>query len=322
MIALLLVIRQRGSLAAAARESRVPYRTAWALLETTERRIGTSLATLQRGRGAVLTPFAMQWVAAHEAASALIAARVPSLDLAKRRSELRNVAPSLRIAASHDLALAQLRDHWQQGYGIMLAFHGSAESLALYRANEVDVAGFHFAASRNRDEPLLALLRGDRDATLRFITRVQGLMLPRGNPRRVRMLADVVRKDLSIVNRQPGSGTRLLIDRLLDQEGIEATSLRGYSNEEFTHAAVAATVAAGKADAGFGIEAAAHQHGLAFVPLLRETYRFVCRRRALDSDAIVAFRELLNDSSTFAVIEALPGYNADRPGALVDRKPA
>jgi hypothetical protein len=111
---------------------------------------------------------------------------------------------------------------------------------------EADVAGFHVLPG---DRLLLGMLRATRDVPLRFLRRSQGLILPRGNPRRVRTLADVARKGLRFVNRQPGSGTRLLLDQLLERVGLRPADVDGYANEEFTHAAVAATVAAGKADA-------------------------------------------------------------------------
>ena len=91
-------------------------------------------------------------------------------------------------------------------------------------------------------------------------------MLARGNPARVHAFRDLARKRLRFVNRQSGSGTRLLIDRLLADEGVDPAALVGYCDEEFTHPAVAATVASGAADAGFGLRAAAAEYGLAFVP--------------------------------------------------------
>jgi molybdate-binding protein len=204
-----------------------------------------------------------------------------------------------------------LRGAWRTQHGIEVDFHGSAESLALYAAGEADVAGFHVLPG---DRLLLGMLRPTRDQPLRFLRRSQGLILPRGNPRRVRTLADVARRRLRFVNRQPGSGTRLLLDQLLARGGLRPADVEGYANEEFTHAAVAATVAAGKADAGVGLEAAAREFGLAYIPLADEDYLFVCRRRALRSPAIAAFRMLLADAATRAAVARLSGYVLDDPG--------
>jgi len=141
--------------------------------------------------------------------------------------------------------------------------------------------------------------------------RTQGLLLAKGNPRRVRSLADVAKKGLRFVNRQQGSGTRAIVDALLARDAIAPSRIVGYGNEEFTHAAVAATVASGGADAGIGVEAAAARHGLAFVPLLRERYLFVCRRDRLDAPAIRAFRRELASPRTRQVVAGLRGYALD-----------
>ncbi len=112
--------------------------------------------------------------------------------------------------------------------------------------------------------------------------REQGLILARGNPAQVRHLRDVADRRLRFVNRQRGSGTRLLIDRMIADERIDVSTLEGFGNEEFTHPAVAATVASGGADAGFGLRAAAAEYGLAFVPLVRERYYLALRAKDAD----------------------------------------
>jgi len=311
VLPLLRSIATLGTLVAAAPAAGVPYRTAWAVLEQAEEEIGAPLVELTRGRGALLTPFAKRWLVADaEALRAL--AGVPAFDVqpAHARRSPRPV-PQLRIAASHDIALAQLRDRWRVAHDILLEFHGSAESLDALQAGQADLAGFHVAVDghvAHERDPLLARLDPARDVVLPFLTRTQGLILPRGNPRRVKSIGDVAAKRLSIVNRQPGSGTRILFDRLLARAGVDPAVLPGYTNEEFTHAAVAATIAAGKAEAGFGIQAAAAQFGLAFVPVISERYLFACRRRILDTARVAAFRALLASSATRAVVRPLPGY--------------
>jgi molybdate-binding protein len=224
------------------------------------------------------------------------------------------VAPAgLTIAASHDLVLAELRDAWSRRYAIAIAFHGSEEALALFGDGRVDLAGFHVPAERGGADTLLAKLDRRRDVTLPFVSRTQGLILPRGNPHGVASLADVVAKRLRLVNRQPGSGTRLALERLLARARIPHEQIAGWSREEFTHAAVAATVAAGEADVGFGIQAAAAQLGLAFVPLAEERYAFACRRRDLDDPRVVAFRRLIASPTVAKVVSPLPGYRLATP---------
>jgi molybdate transport repressor ModE-like protein len=318
VLPLLGAVGQSGTLTGAAKACGVPYRTAWGLLEEAERDIGVPLVTLARGRGASLTALAVRWLALDDDARRTLDRMAPGLDV--RRSlapAAARTSPALRIAASHDIALAHLKDRWAGAHGVALHFHGSTESLDALRAGRVGMAGFHVALERQaRPDPLLARLDPARDALLRFITRTQGLIVPRGNPRRVRSLRDIATRRLSLVNRQPGSGTRLLLDRMLADAGIATDAIAGYGNEEFTHAAVAATVAAGRAEVGFGIQAAAAQFGLAFVPLASERYLFACRRRALDSPRVAAFRELLASDATRAVVAPLPGYALDAPGTL------
>lgn len=303
-----------GTLIGAARRAAIPYRTAWALLEQAARDVGAPLVELHRGRGALLSPVGRQLLAAHEEAERAVAT-LAAIEVREQPLPARTESAALlRVAASHDIALAQLRDRWRLAHGVQLEFHGSAESLDAFRAGQVDVAGFHVEQPPRRDDPLLARLDPARDALVSFITRSQGLIVPRGNPRRLRTLGQAVSRGLTIVNRQPGSGTRLLLDRLLAREGIDRARVRGYSQEEFTHAAVAATIAAGRADVGLGIQAAAAQFGLSFVLLATERYCFVVRRTALRSARIVAFRLLLASEATRAVVQPLPGYALDQPG--------
>jgi putative molybdopterin biosynthesis protein len=317
VLPLLRAIAPGGSLAAAARACGVPYRTAWAAFEEAERLLGAPLVTLTRGRGASPTPLALRWLAAdNEASKALDSALGFDLHPGAAHAELGRMQ-LLRVAASHDIALAQLKDRWRLAHAIALEFHGSGESIEAYRSGRVEIAGFHVATTaRGESDPLLARLEPDRDAVFRFLTREQGLIVPGGNPRRLRGFGDLAAKRLTIVNRQPGSGTRLLFDRLLARAGIAGESLSGYSNEEFTHAAIAATVAAGRADTGFGIRAAASQFGLGFVPVVNEHYLFACARKSLENPRIVAFRALLASRATRAVVAPLPGYSLDAPGRL------
>jgi molybdate-binding protein len=292
----------------------LPYRTAWALVARAEKDLGQPLLRLERGVGASPAPLGARLLAARDEARRVIDAQRDSLDVPLARSHAPSERPGLVVCASHDLVLAQLRDAWLRRYGIAIAFHGSEDAIALFVQGRADVAGFHVtgAASLRRGsapvDPLLRRLDASRDAILPFVVRTQGLILPRGNPANVRTLADVASRRLRLVNRQPGSGTRLALERLLARERIPTDAIVGWTREEFTHAAVAATVAAGEADVGFGIQAAAAQLGLAFVPLVDERYAFVCRRRDLADPRIRAFRQLIASDGVAKVVAPLPGY--------------
>ncbi|MFO1281476.1 MAG: LysR family transcriptional regulator [Burkholderiales bacterium] len=133
-----------GSLAAAARSLAIPYRTAWALVDQAERRIGGRLLELERGVGARPTALGRRLLGARERAALVIAAQAGALDVGLAAARSRAGAP-LRVAASHDLVLGELRDLWARRHRIALEFHGSVEALDLYRAGRADVAGFHVA---------------------------------------------------------------------------------------------------------------------------------------------------------------------------------
>ncbi len=327
VVDLVALAAERGSLAAAARAAGLPYRTAWALVAAAERALGRRLLLLERGVGARPAALGRRILEARAEALRLLDARRDAVDVPLGHERAPKERPGLRIAASHDLVLAELRDAWARRHGIAVAFHGSAEAIDLYLAGRADVAGFHVEAktasdpdsgnreARNRGVdprsgrgPLLARLDPARDAVLPFVERTQGLILPRGNPAGVRTLADVAAGRLRFVNRQPGSGTRIALEALAARGHVDAAGIPGWTREEFTHAAVAATVAAGEADAGFGLQAAAAQLGLAFVPLLRERYAFACRRRELLDPRVRAFRRLIASTTVAKVVAPLPGY--------------
>jgi len=151
---------------------------------------------------------------------------------------------------------------------------------------------------------------------VRFADRDQGLILPRANPARIAGLADVAARGLRFINRQRGSGTRLLIDQILMHERIDAAKLAGYGNEEFTHAAVAATVASGGADAGFGLRAAAADYRLAFVPLVRERYFLAVRAKDLRSPAIARLTSFLRTPDFARLAHRFAGYRSGGAGSV------
>src|SRR5215831_6195106 len=142
-------------------------------------------------------------------------------------------------------------------------------------------------------------------------------MVAKGNARRIRSLRDLARPNVAFVNRERGSGTRLLLNALLAREGLAPSAIRGYEHEEFTHMATAATVRTGMADAAFGIEAAARAHGLTFIRLVTERYYLACRRNRparIAVDTMVAGGQ----SSAFArVVSRIGGYELAGAGSRV-----
>jgi molybdate transport repressor ModE-like protein len=304
----LYAVHASGSIAAAARETGMSYRHVWGMMGTWERRLGRPLVTLKKGRGAKLTEFGRKLLWAQELVQARLAPDFDSL-----RHEIESAlahedgAPRLAICASHDLALAELRDRLMQGGGprIDLRFQGSLESLAALAREQCDLAGFHIAEGLD-DRAAAAFARAvdpRRHRLLGLATRTQGLILARGNPKGISSLADLARPGVRFVNRQRGSGSRLELDQLLAGAGIDAARIDGYLHEEFTHLAVAATIAGGRADAGFGVKAAAAEYELEFLPLLTERYYLAGRRESL-----AALQPLLGGEAFAAILARLPGY--------------
>jgi molybdate-binding protein len=152
-----------------------------------------------------------------------------------------------------------------------------------------------------------------RHVCLPVMRRRQGLIVARGNPHKLQTLADVSRRGLRMVNRQRGSGTRSMIDQLLAANNLRPESIAGYNHEEFTHEAIAATVATGQADVGFGIEAAAARYDLSFVPLVAERYGFAMSRGIAESPEGKAFLARLHGNTFRQRLLAMPGYEPLAP---------
>ena len=324
LVPLLDAIARSGSLAHAVTHCGMSYRAGWGLLRECQLLLGVELVHLARGKGASLAPGGIHLVEATAAAGRRLALIAPSLAIelagqptrGKRAKDTR-----LRMAASHDLALAALRDAIEGGpLALEIRFVGSLVALEDFAQGRADAAGFHVpiaARARGDSAQYLRFLSPRRDRLIRFVEREQGLILPRGNPARVRSFSDVAARGLRFVNRQRGSGTRLLIERHLEDEGIERAMLSGYATEEYTHAAVAATVASGGADAGFGLRAAAAEYGLAFVPLVRERYFIAIRAADAARPPIVALIDALRGPALARLVARLPGYRAPSAGSVI-----
>lgn len=327
--ALLDAIAQGRSLFAAVAACGISYRAAWGLLRDYEVKLGAPLVVLERGRGARLAPAGERLVEARRKAERRLARLLPALAVEIGRAADREPAQRphgpvarLRIAASHDLALATLRDALSADGGLALEITvmGSLHALEQLDEGRVELAGFHVAIGKHAASelaPFRRFLSPRRNRLVRLVDREQGFILPRRNPARVHGFADLASKGLRFVNRQNGSGTRVLIDRLLGEERVETSNLIGYGTEELTHAAVAATVASGAADAGFGLRAAAAQQGLAFVPRVRERYYLAVRASTLATPGVARLIELLRGPAFARVVRTLPGYRATAAGMVV-----
>jgi molybdate-binding protein len=226
----------------------------------------------------------------------------------------------LRIHASHGFAIQALHGLLvQHDVPNELKYCGSVEALASLQNGACDLAGFHVPLGAFEAEAVAHYSPWFNARTLRLVgiaTRRQGLMVAPGNPKKLYDVRDLVRSDVRFINRQPGSGTRFLLDLLLKAEGISTSAIRGYEQCEYTHAAVAAFVASGMADAGFGVEVPARQFKLEFVPSQTERYFLLCDERTLEAPAGQQLLGLLGSEAFQSAIAQLPGYRAEQAGRI------
>ena len=319
---LLGAVHDHGKLTLAARDVKLSYRYAWELLERWQRFFGAPLVQKARGRGASLSPLGekLLWAAQRSDASLFpqltnIASEL-NLEIGRALRESRAV---LQIRASHGYAIEKVPELMHR-YGhatVDLQYMGSAAALAALARSACDVAGFHVPEGELAPglwAHYARWLRRRRHVIVRLVTRTQGLMMAKHAARRIGGLADLARPGVRFVNRQAGSGTRLLLDALLERHGIAPRAIEGYDTGEFTHAAVAAFVASGMADVGFGVEPAARQFKLAFVPVVKERYLLACRAEGLQREPLRELVALLRGPEYRAKIEPVPGYTLDEPG--------
>lgn len=313
LLQLLTALLDNSALGKAAAAAGMSYRAAWGLLRQCQERFGHDLVVMERGRGTTLTPFGESLVEM-DGAARMALGEVHALWETRMHGLLApvlgGVPPRLILHASHDLALADWAEHGRQ-VPVDILWRGSEDALAALGRGECDIAGFHVPEAWSPGQLsgwLLRWLKPRLHICVPVMRRCQGLIVARGNPLRLKSLADVPRRGARMVNRQRGSSTRGLIDHLLLAADIDPASIDGYAHEEFTHAAVAATVAGGSADVGFGIEAAAARYDLDFVPQVDERYGFALRHALLGTEAGLAFLRRLSGRTFRQRLLALPGY--------------
>jgi molybdate transport repressor ModE-like protein len=320
----LYAVHATGSLAGAARTTQLSYRHVWGLMGKWERMFGKPLVKLSRGRGADLTEFGQKLLWAGQLVQARLAPELESVGHEIERAMSRVIEASstrLTICASHDLALAQLRDRLARAEGLKLdlRFLGSLDSLAALSKGQCSMAGFHFAEGMEQAAAMFRrYLKPRQHKLIGLATRTQGLMVAKGNPKSIGDLSDLTRNGVRLINRQRDSGSRIEFDELLSGAGIDPAAIDGYQTEEFTHLAVAATVAGGMADAGYGIRAAAAHYGLDFIPLLTERYYLACRSDSTNEPLLARFIELLGAAQLREILSALSGYGTAITGKFYD----
>lgn len=322
LLRLLGAVHRRGKLTQAAEDVGISYRHAWNVLRQGNAFFGVALVELQRGRGAQLTPLGDKLLWAEQRAVARLGPQLESLgselNLAIAR-EQQGAVSVLRLHASHGFAV-ELLPKYLTALPLDLQYCSPHESLAALDRGSCDVAGFHLprgAVGERIRASYHERLNPREHRVIGFITRTQGLMVAPNNPLGIEGVASLAREGVRFVNRQASSGTRSLLDGLLSEAGVASTAIRGFEVEEFTHSAVAAYVAAGMADVGFGVQAGAEKFGLDFIPLATEDYLLACRHQALKEPRLQAFLDVLGSHAFQQAVQTLPGYRLSRCGDVM-----
>ncbi len=221
---------------------------------------------------------------------------------------------------SHDMTLDLLAHQLvPHGRRLVSANVGSLGGLIALRRGETHIAGTHLLDPETGEYNLSYLRTYLPDTPVRLVTwayRKQGLLVAKDNPLGIAGLTDLVHSDVRYINRQRGAGTRVLLDFHLGKMGIHSESIQGYQQEEFTHLAVAAAIASGRADCGMGVAAAAQALDLDFVPLFDERYDLAIPLTYANNELLAPVFDLMHSDSFRKTVAAQPGYDVSDMGKI------
>jgi putative molybdopterin biosynthesis protein len=322
---LLSTIHDTGKLTKAAIELGMSYRHVWNILKKWTDFFGSELVELQKGKGATLTPLGEKLLWAEQLVNARFEPQLVSLASELNLEIQKNLTfkePLLRIAASHGYAVALLPEFTNK-FKLNLQYKTTEGSLQALTKGECDIAAFHFPTDIV-NQKLMDMhnkyFKPNTYKVIRFVTRQQGLMIKKDNPKAIKTVEDLIRADIKFINREENSGTRLLIEELLNRASLDTAQVAGFNDVEFTHSAVAAYVASGMADTGMGVETAARQFGLGFIPLATENYVLVCHHKSIKKFAVQQLIVELKSEKFQQTVLRLAGYKPVCCGDIADLK--
>lgn len=230
---------------------------------------------------------------------------------------------SIVFLGSHDMAIEVLATHIRQrypSYSFISNYVGSMEGLLALRQNKAHLCGIHLLDEESGEYNLSYvknILVGQPAVVINLACRLQGLLTTKRNIKDIRGIEDLTRDDVTIVNRQRGSGTRVLLDNKLKELGISAEHIHGYNQEVDTHLAVATSIASGTADVGLGIEAAAQALNLDFIPVAEERYDLVIPKDYYSSSRLRPLVEVITSEKFKTALAALRGYQTEHTGEVI-----
>lgn len=225
--------------------------------------------------------------------------------------------PSLVFSGSHDLALEGVAAHLAKHVNLLSLPVGSLDGLVNLRQGLCQISGAHLLdATGEYNTPFVRHLFPDRDVEMVTLAyRTQGLILTAGNPKNIKRVADTARADVRFANRNAGSGTRLWFDAEIHRLKISTDQIAGYDKVVKTHTEAASLVASHKADVSLGLQAAAYQFGLDFIPLFEERYDLVLPRE--NEQALTPILEYLQTAAFRTELNSLTGYNSSHSGEKI-----
>jgi len=236
---------------------------------------------------------------------------------------LSSVNNTIVVVGSHDNTLDVLSDQIRSGHKnltLSSSHVGSMGGLMAIKKGVCHLAGSHLLDTRDGTYNLSYIRKYLPDTKVKLVNLVmrdQGLIVLPKNPKRIRGIEDLSRKDITFINRQAGSGTRILLDYRLKQMGIDPSQVDGYENEEFTHMSVAVTVLSGAVDVALGIYAAARALDLDFIPVVTEQYDLVIPEIYFESENIQILLETIRTPEFKHRVQALGGYSTERTGQVI-----
>jgi len=225
--------------------------------------------------------------------------------------------PAVIFSGSHDLALEGIAEHLEKHVTLLSMPVGSLDGLINLRQGLCQISGSHLLdVSGEYNTPFVRHLFPDRDVEIVTLAyRTQGLMFVNGNLKGIREIADIAKPNVRFVNRNAGSGTRLWLDAELRKLNIPAENVNGYEKVVKTHTETAVLISANKADTALGLQAAAYQHGLDFIPLFEERYDLVLPRE--NEPTLLPLLDYLQTANFRTELNALTGYNSTHSGEQI-----
>ncbi len=280
------------------------------LLALPQKRGSATMQSLINADGILLIP---------ESKEGILAGEEADVYLLKTRNTINK---NLMMVGSHDLTIDIIRDLVKKNkYDFELSIQsvGSLSGLVSLKRGECHLAGAHLLdteTGKYNTSYIKDLLKGEEIAVINLVHREQGLLVKKANPKNIKGIRDLTRNDIKYINRQRGSGTRVLLDYLLQKEDINTGDIDGYEKEELTHMGVAVQVAEGNADAALGIRAAAEAVDIDFIPVKKEKYDIILKKKDLKDARVDKIIDIIRSDEFKERVNRLGGYDTKESGYI------